>query len=73
MHAQQKWLHGNLRDGADSGLFTTARGAFKTTGRYLLFHPQLLVTNQRAKMGNQGRARFINSANVVNVHAPATY
>jgi hypothetical protein len=73
MHAQQKWHRQKPLTGANSGLFKGLREACKMAHRYLLFRSQLTVTNQRAAIGNQGIARFINSTNVGFVHAPATY
>jgi hypothetical protein len=72
MHAEQKSFCRNLRQGAEFKLFSGTNAAFKTAGCYLLFHSQTAVTNERAKIGNQGIARSINPANVASVRAPAT-
>jgi hypothetical protein len=73
MHPEQKWTFGNRRSCADFALFLAPNAALSKAGRYLLFQSQPAVTNQRAEIGNQGIARFINPANVGTVHAPATF
>jgi len=73
MRTKQKSSDENPRGRADFGLFYASNAAGFSAGRYLLFQSQLTVTNQRAKIGNQGIARFIRTANVGTVHAPATF
>jgi hypothetical protein len=73
MNAEQKSSDGNLRERADSGLFSASAAAEFMAGLSLLFRSQLTVTNQRAGFGNEGIARFINPDNVGIVRAPATF